>query len=128
MAFEKRTNEDVIFFIHRLVYNEIIIYICRNIDRNMGNNKNDKASATISAFLDLGGMINKTMLSERYFRKSQAWFSQRLNGCVVSRKSRSFNENEYRILSDAFRDIAKKLQEHADRIDEAGHCYTEQKG
>lgn len=78
-----------------------------------------KPDATVTAFSELEDILNKTQIAKQYFGKSQSWFSQRLNGCTVLNKSRSFKEEEYRTLADAFRDIAKRLNAHADEIDNA---------
>ncbi len=78
-----------------------------------------KADATATAFSELEDIINKSQLAKQYFGKSQSWFSQRVNGCTVLKKSMAFKEEEYHKLTDAFRDIAKRLQAHADEIDAA---------
>ena len=78
-----------------------------------------KPDATTTAFSELEGLINKAALSQQYFNRSQSWFSQRLNGCFVLKKTVSFKEEEYHQLAEAFRDIAKRLQAHADEIDAA---------
>lgn len=78
-----------------------------------------KTDATVTAFSELENIINKSQLAKQYFGKSQSWFSQRLNGCTVLKKSMAFNEDEYRKLAEAFRDIAKRLMAHADEIDTA---------
>lgn len=78
-----------------------------------------KADATATAFSELEDLINKSALAKQYFGKSQSWFSQRLHGCVVASKSVSFKETEYHELAEAFRDIAKRLQAHAEEIDAA---------
>ena len=58
-------------------------------------------------------------MAKQYFNKSQSWFSQRLNGCNVLKKSMAFKEDEFHLLAESFRDIAKRLQAHADEIDAA---------
>lgn len=78
-----------------------------------------KPDATTTAFSELEDIINKTQLAKQYFGKSQSWFSQRLNGCLVLKKSAAFKEEEYHRIAEAFRDIAKRLQAHADEIDAA---------
>lgn len=78
-----------------------------------------KSDATVTAFSELEDIINKSQLSKQYFGKSQSWFSQRVHGCTVLKKSMAFKENEYHELAEAFRDIAKRLQAHADEIDAA---------
>lgn len=78
-----------------------------------------KPDATTTAFSELEDIINKTQLAKQYFGKSQSWFSQRLNGCLVINKPMAFKEEEYHQLAEAFRDLAKRLQAHADEIDAA---------
>ena len=78
-----------------------------------------KSDATITAFSELEDIFNKSQIAKQYFGRSQSWFSQRLNGCTVLKKSMAFKEEEFHQLAEAFRDIAKRLQAHADEIDEA---------
>ena len=78
-----------------------------------------KPDATVTAFSELEDIINKTQLAKQYFGKSQSWFSQRLNGCTVLKKSMAFKEEEYHTLAEALRHIAKRLEAHADEIDNA---------
>ena len=78
-----------------------------------------KPDATVTAFNELEDIINKSQIAKQYFCKSQSWFSQRLNGCTVLKKSMAFKEEEFHQLAEAFRDIAKRLQAHADEIDAA---------
>lgn len=78
-----------------------------------------KPDATFTAFSELEDIINKSQLAKQYLGKSQSWFSQRLNGCMVLSKSRSFKEGEYHQLAEAFRDIARRLIAHANEIDNA---------
>lgn len=84
-----------------------------------------KSGAVWTAFLELNGLINKTRLSEQYFQRTQAWFSQKLNGCTLHRRKQSFTEEEYKQLADSFRDIARRLMIHADEIDSAAPDYSE---
>ena len=78
-----------------------------------------KADATFTAFSELEDIVNKSQIAKQYFGKSQSWFSQRVNGCTVLKKAIAFKEEEYHQLAEAFRDIAKRLQAHADEIDTA---------
>ena len=78
-----------------------------------------KSDATFTAFSELEDIINKSQLSKQYFGRSQSWCSQRLHGCTVLKKSAAFKEEEYHKLAEAFRDIARRLQAHADEIDAA---------
>lgn len=78
-----------------------------------------KSGALWNAFIELEGLINKSQLSKQYFGKTHGWFSQRLHGCTVQKKEQSFKGDEYNEIASAFRDIAKRLQAHADEIDKA---------
>lgn len=79
----------------------------------------DKAGATYTAFSELEDIVNKTQFAKVYFNKSQSWFSQRVNGSLIRKKEATFTEKEYHQLAEAFRDLAKRLQAHADEIDAA---------
>ena len=78
-----------------------------------------KSDAIHTAFSELEDIINKTQLAKQYFAKSHSWLSQRIHGCMILNKSMSFKETEYHQLAEAFRDIAKRLNAHADEIDNA---------
>lgn len=78
-----------------------------------------KPGAVWNAFAELEGLINKTQLADQYFNRSHAWLSQKLNGCTVLDKKKSFTEEEYHQLAEAFRHIARRLAAHADEIDTA---------
>ncbi len=78
-----------------------------------------KQGAVWNAFTELEGLVNKSELADQYFGKTRAWLSQKLNGCTVLNKKKSFTEAEYHELADAFRHIARRLQAHADEIDAA---------
>ncbi len=78
-----------------------------------------KGGAVWNAFTELESLINKSALAQQYFEKSQSWFAQRVHGCTVRKKEMAFKEDEYHKLAEAFRDIAKRLQAHADEIDAA---------
>ena len=67
----------------------------------------------------LKDIINKSQIAKQYFNKSQSLFSQRLNGCTVLNKAAAFKEEEFHQLAKAFRDIARRLEAHADEIDAA---------
>lgn len=78
-----------------------------------------KTNATWLAFTELEGIINNAALARQYFKRSPAWLSQRINGNKVLNKTAMFRPEEYKQLAEAFRDIAKRLQAHADEIDAA---------
>ncbi len=79
----------------------------------------EKSGAAWLAMIDVGEYINISAVSRNYFNKSTNWLSQRLHGYEVNGKPAKFKPNEYAQLSDALRDIARRLNESADRIDAA---------
>lgn len=79
----------------------------------------DKRGATNVAFTELEGLINNSALARQYFKRSPAWLTQRINGNIVFSKKAGFRPDEYRQLVDAFRDIARRLEAHADEIEHA---------
>ncbi|MDE5643584.1 MAG: DUF5053 domain-containing protein [Muribaculaceae bacterium] len=78
-----------------------------------------KSEAQWVAFMELNGLINTAALSREYFKRSAGWLSQRINGSKVFGKPAEFRPEEYHQLAEAFRDIARRLQQHADEIDAA---------
>lgn len=79
----------------------------------------EKMGAVWVAFNELDGIINKSQLAKQYFGRTHAWLSQKINGCEVCNQKRSFTEQEYSKLSEALRDIARRLNHYADEIDAA---------
>ena len=79
----------------------------------------EKMGAVWMAFLELDGLINKTQLAKQYFGHTHGWLSQKLNGCELCRKKKSFTEEEYHQLAESFRDIARRLEKYAAEIDAA---------
>ncbi len=88
-------------------------------ERDRKRNIETKNSAVWLAFFELDGLINKTQLAGQYFNKSQAWLSQKLNGCISHNRKQGFSELDYHQLAEAFRHIARRLEAHADEIDAA---------
>lgn len=78
-----------------------------------------KYGAVFNAFAELENLINKDSLADQYFEKSEKWINERITGGIARDKSRQFTEEEYHQLAEALRDIAKRLQAHADEIDTA---------
>lgn len=79
----------------------------------------DKSGAVDVAFSELDGIINQSQLCTQYFNRTRAWLSQKLHGCTVLNRKKSFTEAEYGQLAEAFRHIARRLNAHADEIDAA---------
>lgn len=63
--------------------------------------------------------INNAALARQYFKRSPSWLAQRVNGNTVFDKKAGFRPAEYNQLAEAFRDIARRLNAHADEIDAA---------
>lgn len=79
----------------------------------------DKQGATHVAFSELEDIVNVSALARQYFKKSPGWLFQKLNGCMVLNRKKRFTASEYVQLAEAFRDIARRLEAHADEIDNA---------
>ena len=78
-----------------------------------------KSEAVWATFMSLESLINAAALSRQYFKRSSGWLSQRINGNIVFGEKARFREAEYHQLAEAFRDIARRLNAHADEIDAA---------
>ena len=81
--------------------------------------KTIKSEAVWAIFMELKGLINTAALARQYFERTPGWLSQKINGCTVYDKKKKFSETEYHQLAEAFRDIARRLEAHADEIDAA---------
>jgi hypothetical protein len=62
---------------------------------------------------EISEAVSMSYISKKYFKKSKAWFSQRLNGHKVNGNPATFNKNELEILSSALFDISGKINETA---------------
>jgi len=78
-----------------------------------------KSEAVWVTFHELDGLINASKLAKVYFNKSHSWLAQKINGYSVCNKERAFTVEEYAQLAEAFRDIARRLNNYADEIDAA---------
>lgn len=78
-----------------------------------------KTDATFTAFSELEDIIDKSQLAYQYFDESPDWLTQRIDACMLLKKDDAFTEEEFHQLAEAFRDIAQRLQAHADEIDTA---------
>lgn len=63
----------------------------------------------LKALKGISDMISFKYIAETYFKKSKAWFSQRLNGHTVHGKVCHFSEEELDTLRFALQDISKKI-------------------
>ena len=57
--------------------------------------------------------ISVSEFAKQYFDKSASWLHQRINGNEVHGKVATFTEKELKILSDALKDVADKLNNAA---------------
>ena len=55
-------------------------------------------------------------ISTRYFGKSRAWLSQKMNGKDGNGSETEFTESEKQILKDGLNDLANRIKACADRI------------
>ncbi len=78
-----------------------------------------KSEAVWATFIELNGMINVSKFSKLYLNKTHSWFAQRLHGYMVGGKPMVFKEEEYSKIAESLRDLGKKLNEYADKIDAA---------
>lgn len=58
---------------------------------------------------DIGDMINLSYIAKKYFRKSRAWLSQRINGNCVNGKPCRFTPEELDTFNAALRDMSHRL-------------------
>lgn len=63
----------------------------------------------LKAVKGISDMISFKYIAENYFKKSKAWFSQRLNGNCVHGKECRFTDEELDTLRFALQDISKKI-------------------
>lgn len=69
----------------------------------------NKEIETIRTVKSISNMISFKYIAETYFKKSKAWFSQRLNGNTVHGKVCRFTDEELQTLRFALQDISKKI-------------------
>lgn len=70
----------------------------------------EKKEETIREKLqEISPFISFAYISRNYFKKSRAWFVQRLNGNIVNGKPAQFTETELQTLNHALHDISNKI-------------------
>ena len=79
----------------------------------------EKGGAVWLAMMELSDYIVFSAIAKEYFKKSSNWILQRLHGYEVNGKPAQFKSGEITIFVKALRDIAAKLNEAADRIEQA---------
>ena len=79
----------------------------------------EKSGAIWLTMIELSDYIVFSAIAKNYFKKSSNWILQRLHGYEVNGKPAQFKAGEITIFVKALRDIAAKLNEAADRIEQA---------
>ena len=77
-----------------------------------------KGPAIYNTFVELEGLINADALAQQYFAQPTEWLAERLEAHALF-KNMLFTADECHELAEAFRDIAQRLNAHADEIDAA---------
>ncbi|MDE5877545.1 MAG: DUF5053 domain-containing protein [Muribaculaceae bacterium] len=65
---------------------------------------------------DLLKVLNGAYMAQRFFGKSNSWFSQKLNNNVKNGKPADFTPEEMKTLRDALYTLSYELQDFADEL------------
>lgn len=85
----------------------------------------EKHGAIWLAMIELSDYIKFSAIAKSYFSKSSNWILQRLHGYEVNGKPAQFKAEETTVFTNALRDIANKLNEAANRIEQAEETKTD---
>lgn len=96
--------------------------------RRREESNSDKESVLFTQNVELDGILNVSKFASRFFGKSQSWFSQRLNNCLVCRYKQHFKESDYATIAEAFRELSQQLSQYADELDKAPYIEPKKKG
>lgn len=77
-----------------------------------------KGPAIYNSFAELEELVNTQALAHQYFAQPTEWLAERLEAHTLF-KDMLFTADECHELAEAFRDIARRLNAHADEIDAA---------
>ncbi len=91
----------------KALINEYVMQMLENIGTEL--HEVNKELETIQAVKSISEMISFKYIAETYFKKSKAWFSQRLNGNKVHGKVCRFSDAELDTLRFALKDISEKI-------------------
>ncbi len=86
----------------------------------------EKDGAVWLTMMELSDYIKFSAIAKSHFNKSSNWILQRLHGYEVNGKPAQFKPEELTIFVKALREIANKLNQSADRIEQAKETKTEQ--
>ncbi len=65
---------------------------------------------------DVLGIISASYIAKTYFKKTTAWFYQRLNNNIVNGKQATFTKEEIEVLRHALEDISCKINNSAAQL------------
>ena len=91
----------------KALINEYVMQMLENIGTEL--HEVNTELETIQAVKSISEMISFKYIAETYFKKSKAWFSQRLNGNKVHGKVCRFSDAELDTLRFALKDISEKI-------------------
>ena len=91
----------------KALINEYLMQMLENIGTEL--HEVNKELETLQAVKSISEMISFKYIAETYFKKSKAWFSQRLNGNKVHGKVCRFSDAELDTLRFALKDISEKI-------------------
>ncbi len=93
-----------------------------NLDSYLENRKElvkKKLDAFFTQYHELDGILNLSKFAKRFLDRSESWLSQRINGCMVMDKQQDFNPEEYEMIAQGFRELAKQLNQYAAELESA---------
>lgn len=79
-------------------------------------NSTEKETSIKSKMSDILLDISWAKISTKYFGKSRSWLSQKMNGKDGNGATTEFNDEERETLKHALHDLAKRMQQCADKL------------
>lgn len=77
-----------------------------------------KSGAAWNTFLELEKIISEGEFAKQYLGHTKKWFVNKISNCGLH-NNEAFTEEEYTLVVESLRDIAKRLLAHADEIEAA---------
>lgn len=88
---------------------EFDAFVKGNVAKLTGEVDELHAAATKLYLGELGDMLNLSYVARKYFKKSRAWLSQRINGNLVNGVPAKFTSEELDVFNNALSDMSKML-------------------
>ena len=88
---------------------ELDAFMTKNIQALSGEIDQMHETAVKLRLGELGEMINLSYIAKKYFNKSRAWLSQRINGNSVNGKPVKFTDSDLAVFNLALADMSKIL-------------------